>query len=207
MVEFEVRAVVVDPSTVETQMPMDIDEPSGRLPEDRRQAAQIPQTLEDMVLASQPIPADGDVVEAQRKVAAAAKAAAAEAKAKAGGAMPVQNWSATVLYLNMNSVTLLREAGVPVPEGFTGERKSFTVPAPEDSDDGTGSIGILWTTDQLYVNKALTNSAFDRSFNINKKGGVTISVRKLNTDWALAWATAKKLAKWPEQKERCPLPK
>ena len=37
----------------------------------------------------------------------------------------------------------MRAAGVPVPEGFTGERKSFTVPVPDNSADGTGSIGIL----------------------------------------------------------------
>ncbi|CAE7198637.1 unnamed protein product [Symbiodinium sp. CCMP2592] len=146
------------------------------------------------------------------EVAAAAKAAAAEAKAKAKAAaqaVQADNEAPEGAAEEAPAAAApgLAAGGVPVPEGFTGEGKSFTVPAPEDSDDGTGSIGILWTTDQLYVNNALTNSAFDRSFNINKKGGVTISVRKLGTDWALAWATAKKLAKWPEQKERCPLPK
>ena len=40
-------------------------------------------------------------------------------------------------------VTHMRGAGVPVPEGFNGEKKSFTVPAPDDSSDETGSIGVL----------------------------------------------------------------
>ena len=34
---------------------------------------------------------------------------------------------------------LLREAGVPIPDGFTGAKKSFTVPA----EDGKLAIGVL----------------------------------------------------------------
>ena len=45
-------------------------------------------------------------------------------------------WASVVLLQE----PLLREAGVPIPDGFAGAKKSFTLPA---GDDGRLAIGVL----------------------------------------------------------------
>ncbi|CAL1129986.1 unnamed protein product [Cladocopium goreaui] len=87
---------------------------------------------------------------------------------------------------------LLRAAAIPVPADFDPtSKKSFTLPPPDDKK--CGSVGILWTLDQIYVS-AVTNKEADESIRVNKKGGSTLSIRKKG--WAENFTLAKKLAGW-----------
>ncbi|CAE7402950.1 unnamed protein product [Symbiodinium sp. CCMP2592] len=173
---------------METQpMEVELDRPSANLPEDRRQAAQVAAAAR----------------EAAAKAKAKAKAAPQAAEEPQEGAAEEPKEGAA----EEPQVRDLEAASVPVPPGFKGERKSYTVPAPDDCKDECGSIGVLWATNQLYVNSALNSEAFDRTFKINKKNGITISVRKLDNDWARAWTTAKQLAGWYDTKKKCFLSK
>ena len=52
---------------------------------------------------------------------------------------------------------------------------------------------VRWTLDQLYVNQMVNEVA---GFKTNKKGGVTVSIRKQG-GWAASWLKAKTLAGWP----------
>ncbi|CAL1159977.1 unnamed protein product, partial [Cladocopium goreaui] len=62
---------------------------------------------------------------------------------------------------------LLRAAAIPVPADFDPtSKKSFTLPPPDDKK--CGSVGILWTLDQIYVS-AVTNKEADESIRVNKK--------------------------------------
>ncbi|CAE7670948.1 unnamed protein product [Symbiodinium sp. KB8] len=178
-VAMEVKGPLVDPSTLETQ-PMEIEyhQPSAKLPEDRRQAAQVAAAAR----------------EASAEAKAKAKAAANAAEEPQEAAQPAAQGGAGVA-----QVPYMLDGGVPVPPEFKGDKKSYTVPKPDNASDECGSIGVLWATWQLYVNKAITCEAGGRSFNVNKKDGITLSVRKLGDDWARAWVTAKKLAGWPDE--------
>ena len=75
----------------------------------------------------------------------------------------------------------LRAAKIPIPENFTGAKKSFTIRPEGDFN----SIGILWQDAQIYVNKS--NGA--KGVAVNKKGGSTLSVRKQG-GWEQAWGMA-----------------
>ena len=76
---------------------------------------------------------------------------------------------------------MLIAAKIPVPKGFDGSKRSFTV-VPEGA---RGSVGILWGDSQLYVSKS--NGAGGVA--VNKKGGSSIAIRKAG-GWEKAWAMA-----------------
>lgn len=83
---------------------------------------------------------------------------------------------------------VLRLAGIPMAEGFEPKAKSFTI----NRGEGTSSIGVLWMVDQLYVSDMKSELA---GFRVNKKNGVTVSVRK-HKGWCEAFGKAMHLAGW-----------
>ena len=67
-----------------------------------------------------------------------------------------------------------------MPEGFHGQRKSFTVPVPNCDT----TAGILWYEGSIYVNKSRGNG-----YPIDGKGGTTLNTRKIGS-WKLTWEQA-----------------
>lgn len=86
----------------------------------------------------------------------------------------------------------LREAGIPIPDGYQPTTKSFTV-SPDAAKEDAHSIQILWYTNQIYCNGF--QSLLDDKVKSNGKGGVTISVLK-HKGWTLSWSLATKVAGW-----------
>ena len=79
----------------------------------------------------------------------------------------------------MNDLTA---AEIPIPEGFHGQRRSYTL----SLEGATGSVGVLWAEKQFYV----SNSKGGNGLRINNKGGTTVSVKKCG-GWAASWALAR----------------
>ncbi|CAK9060885.1 Kinesin-like protein KIF21B [Durusdinium trenchii] len=85
---------------------------------------------------------------------------------------------------------VLRAAGIPIAQEFSGDRKSFTL--HDESGNGSG-IQILWAVDQVYVNEMKKKL---EHFAPNRQGGVTVSIRKQG-GWAASFLVARLLAGWP----------
>ena len=93
---------------------------------------------------------------------------------------------------------------MPVPPGFNASapvRKSFTL-APvhcvsEQGLAGTSlsSIGVLWSTDGMYVNDVKISQLEGLVVRANKKNGMSLSVKKLG-GWKKTYDFAVELAGW-----------
>ena len=88
---------------------------------------------------------------------------------------------------------LLRDAGVPIPDGFSPTKKSYTLHYSGKMEAETSSIGVLWKLGQVYVAKAVQQ----QGFKCNKNGGLTLCVRKCG-GWLATWQRATTVAGWPE---------
>lgn len=84
---------------------------------------------------------------------------------------------------------LLKEAGIPIPDGYVPKTKSYTLPSP--SDKGY-SMQILWFSNQIYCNQIVT---VEPGFRQNGKSGVTISIVK-HGGWKVCFPKASKMAGW-----------
>ena len=100
-------------------------------------------------------------------------------------------------------------AEIPIPEGFHGQRRSYTL----SLDGACGSVGVLWAEKQLYISnsKGAMQLSVLRCFHavilmsrksqkqgadglrINNKGGTTVSVKKCG-GWAASWELARTCA-------------
>ena len=81
----------------------------------------------------------------------------------------------------------LRAASVMIPHDFRGKRKSYTIKPPLPGLHS--KLQILWHEGSIYVNK----SCGAGGFNIDKKGGSTINVRKKGGWWP-TWIKALRCA-------------
>ena len=75
-----------------------------------------------------------------------------------------------------------------MPEGFNGERRSFTAQIPDCDSKAT----IIWYDGSVYVKKS--RGLKEPEIKIDRKGGSTMSVRK-NGGWTATWKLAKKCAR------------
>eukprot|EP00435_Cladocopium_sp_Y103_P011891 s3618_g3.t1 len=65
--------------------------------------------------------------------------------------------------------------GISIPEDYDHlDKKSFTLSPPVSPDHDLGSLGILWTLNQIYVNYVV-NPGADTSVKVNKRDGATLS--------------------------------
>ncbi|CAL1137169.1 unnamed protein product [Cladocopium goreaui] len=66
-----------------------------------------------------------------------------------------------------------KQIGINIPEDYDHlAAKSFTLKPPASRDD-LGSLGVLWTLDQIYVNRVI-NPGADTSVKTNKRDGATL---------------------------------
>ena len=128
---------------------------------------------------------DGEekVVDPKGKTKVVAPKRKAAAKAKMEPEKKHSLWEATL--------PELQEAKIEVPEGFGGERSSWTI-----TQDNAKSIGVLWDLNQLYVNKVLKPEVcMQAGISVNRRGGATVSIRKRG-GWGVSFQLAKSMAGW-----------
>ncbi|CAE7752933.1 unnamed protein product [Symbiodinium sp. CCMP2456] len=215
--------LVVDPSTVETQV-----EIAMQLPENRRQAAQekrppvhvrptdMPQELQEQaelqlkLLSASPVAAAAKAHAEEQKVqkkqnkggkkktpaaqtekkdngvkkdkqnkkknTAAETPAAAEATRAAGTTKKPADLSSSWL----DAAVEIRRAGIPIPDGFHGDRPSFTAQITGTDSKAT----IIWQQRSIYVKKS--KGCKDEKVNVDGKGGswvfMSCSVHKRQPD-------------------------
>ncbi|CAE7170202.1 unnamed protein product, partial [Symbiodinium pilosum] len=98
---------------------------------------------------------------ASKATTAAAPSAAVEPEIPAP-APAAGGWRQTVICLDLLALEAeFKAIGIPIPPGFQGDRKSYTV----------AGIGILWYDKQLYVNVSRPEGGLP----VNKKGGSCVS--------------------------------
>ncbi|CAE7813178.1 KIF21B [Symbiodinium sp. CCMP2456] len=137
-----------------------------------------------------------NVVESGKKAKPAAQAPAenvveSKAKAKPAAQAPAEN----VVETDWDTkATELKKAGIPIPDGFDGSHKSYTLAAKtyNPATPDAGSIGVLWTSNTLYVNTVDDTSGFHK----NKKGGCNICRSKYENSWKSCWNAARFAAGW-----------
>ena len=128
---------------------------------------------------------DGEkkVVDPKGKTKVVAPKRKAAAKAKMESEKKHSLWEATL--------PELQEAKIEVPEGFGGERSSWTI-----TQDNAKSIGVLWDLNQLSVNKVQKPEVcMQAGISENRRGGATVSIRKRG-GWGVTFQLAKSMAGW-----------
>ncbi|CAE7335986.1 unnamed protein product [Symbiodinium sp. CCMP2592] len=85
--------------------------------------------------------------------------------------------------LDLVEVPEFKVAGIVVPDGFEGERRSFTANIPERDSKAT----ISWYEPSVYVKRS--QGLKEPYIKIDRKGGSTLGVRKYG-GWAATWKLA-----------------
>lgn len=90
----------------------------------------------------------------------------------------------------------LRAAGIPIPPDYTGNSKSYTLPAATYNQETpeAGSISVLWTLSTLYVVSVVNPDGVT----VNKKNGCNLAKSKFGQSWKSAWKAAKYAAGWTD---------